>query len=303
MQKSFKFKGVNILFLTVFIFSLLLGCSHFAMASDSAKEIDVLRIGATPGENVMKTREKYKPFVEYLEKKLGMKVELFATTDYAGVIEAMRAGKIEMASFGPLSYVLAADKADAEAFAKEYRPGAGSYYVGYIITHPESNINTIADIKGHSFAFVDPASTGGNLIPRKEMIKNNINPDKDLESVVYLGGHDMVAMAVANKKVDAGSVVNIHYDKMIKEKIITDKNTKVIYKSDPFPGSAMAWRKNLPEDLKDKLKDALLNISEEDYEKLKGFLGKITKYVEAQDSDWDSIRETVDILHIDLSKQ
>lgn len=264
---------------------------------------DVLKIGATPGENIELTRSRYELIANYLEMKTGIKTELYLATDYTGVIEAMRAGKIDIAQFGPLSYVLAHSVAGAEAFAKEYREGAGAFYTGYIISRKDSNINSIMDLKGHSFAYVDPASTGGHLIPRKEMIKKGIDPEKDLAETVFLGSHDQVALGVFHKRVDAGAVVNINYEPFVDKQIIDTSELQVIDKSEPFPGSAWTWRKDLPEDTKNKVRDALLGLRAETAPELKDFLRQVTKYDPATDSEWDSIRETVDLLHIDLTRQ
>lgn len=223
----------------------LVGLLFFSVGASASAET-VLRVGATPGENIEVTRDRYQLIIDYIQKHTGIRTELYLATDYTGVIEAMRAGKIDVASFGPLSYVLAADMAGAEAFAKEYRKGAGAMYTGYIITRADSDISTIKDLKGRSFGFVDPASTGGNLIPRMNMLKNGIDPDKDLSETAYLGSHDQVALAVAHKRVDAGAVMNFNFEAFLDRGTVPDDQFKVIHKSDPFPGSAWCFRKDLP---------------------------------------------------------
>ncbi len=291
------FTSLGKLFLGVLLAGLIVTGTSVTASAEK-----VLRIGATPGENIEVTRERYQHIIDYIQKHTGIQTELFLATDYTGVIEAMRAGKIDVASFGPLSYVLASDKAGAEAFAKEYRKGAGSMYTGYIITRADSDINDIKDLKGHSFGFVDPASTGGNLIPRMNMLKNGVDPDKDLTETTYLGSHDQVALAVAHKRVDAGAVMNFNFEAFLDRGTVPADQFKIIHKSDPFPGSAWCYRKDLPEDLKQKVRDAMFSISLDTCPELKDFLRKIEKYQPATDADWDSLRETVHILNIDLTK-
>lgn len=291
------FTSLGKLFLGVLLAGLIVTGTSVTASAEK-----VLRIGATPGENIEVTRERYQHIIDYIQKHTGIQTELFLATDYTGVIEAMRAGKIDVASFGPLSYVLASDKAGAEAFAKEYRKGAGSMYTGYIITRADSDINDIKDLKGHSFGFVDPASTGGNLIPRMNMLKNGVDPDKDLTETTYLGSHDQVALAVAHKRVDAGAVMNFNFEAFLDRGTVPANQFKIIHKSDPFPGSAWCYRKDLPEDLKQKVRDAMFSISLDTCPELKDFLRKIEKYQPATDADWDSLRETVHILNIDLTK-
>lgn len=261
-----------------------------------------LRIGVIPAENIYRTKEEYRGLIDHFKFKLGVDVELFTATDYTGVIEAMRSGKIDVAFFGPLSYVLAVDKAHAEVIVKENRKKAGSMYEAYIVTYADSDIHTIQDLKGHSFSYVDPASTGGHLVPRLAMVKNGIDPEKDLKSVIYAGGHDASLLAVKNKKVDAGAIVNVSYNDMKSKGIFTEKDVRIIFISDPFPGSAWAVRRNLPDDMKTNIQNVFLNLHKENPTALEGFAGKVLNYEKAYDSEWDVIREMAKILKLDLSK-
>ena len=176
--------------------NLLTGCNKTNDTSGENNEKIKIKIGYTPGEDAIKTKERFKPFIEYFEARTGYEVELFVASDFAGVVEAMRAGKVDIASYGPLSYVLAADVAGAEAFAADYMEELGQFYEAYIVAHPDSDINNIEDLKGKNFAFVDPASTGGYLIPTLELMEHGINPEVDFASTVFAGGHDACVLAV-----------------------------------------------------------------------------------------------------------
>jgi len=296
---------VVLVMLSVMLSFVLGGCggSNQTAKSAAGAEIKVLRVGAIPAEDAQKTRENYQSLAKYLEKKTGLPVEIFVATDYSGVIEAMRAGKLDIAMFGPFSYVLAADKANAEAFAVEIRKGSGTSYKSLVVTNPESGIAKLQDVKGRTYAFVDPASTSGNLIPRSFYKKNDINPDKDFKSVMYAGGHDAAALAVKNRKVDAASMDDITYGNMKEKGLITDQDVKVIFQSDPIPGSPWAWRKDLPEDLKGKLKNAFMSVAKEDQAALSAYGGKVEGYADAKDANYNVIRDTAKILNLDLSKK
>ncbi|MDR3566337.1 MAG: phosphonate ABC transporter substrate-binding protein [Negativicutes bacterium] len=300
-------KGISkigiVIWVALAVLSLALsGCST-TQNTAKPQEVKVLRVGAIPAEDAQKTRDAYKPLTSYLEKKTGMQVELFVATDYSGVVEAMRSGKLDIAYFGPFSYILAADKAGAEAFTVEVRKGSGTSYKSIVITSPDSGINKLEDVKGHTYAFVDPASTSGNLIPRSFYKKNNIDPDKDFKTVVYAGGHDAAALAVKNHKVDAASMDDITYGNMKQQGLIDDQNIKVIFQSDPIPGSVWAWRKDLPDDLKGKLKAAFLSVAKEDPTGLKAYGGSVEGYAETSDANYNVIRETAKILNLDLTKK
>lgn len=279
---------------------LLTGCQP--AEEETSEELTKLRLGAVPGENIEARREEYVPFVEYLERKLDMEVELFVGTDYTATIEAMRAGKLDIAWYGPFSYVLAADIANAEAFAAGYREDDGIYYESYIITHPDSGINDITDLKGKTFAFVDPASTGGYLIPLMHMVEAGIDPEKDLASTVFLGGHDACALAIKNKNVDASTIVKHMYKKALQKGLIVEEDVKIIHVSDPFPGGPLAWRKDLHGDIKEKLLDAILNIPEEEYDKLKDCLEGVVRFEAVDDSTWDILRKAAEVLNLDIEE-
>lgn len=286
----------------LFTISLLSGCSTGTPnAAQPTGETRVLRVGAIPSEDAQKVRETYNPLVNYLEKKTGMKVELFVATDYSGVVEAMRSGKLDIAYFGPFSYILAADKAGAEAFAVENRKGSGTTYRSIIVVNPEAGINSLEDLKGHSIAFVDPASTSGNLIPRSILMSKGINPEKDFKSIIYAGGHDADELAVKNRKVDAAADSDSNYNKMKEAGLISDRDVKIIYTSDPIPNSPWAWRKDLPADLKATIKTAFLNVAREDAAVVAA--QKLEGYEETNDANYDIIRSTAKILNLDLSKQ
>lgn len=298
--------GILLGMVLISITFLAAGCGSKQEAAKAAQppaQNSVLRIGAIPAEDAQKQRDSYAPLVSYLEKKTGMKAELFVATDYSGVIEAMRSGKLDIALYGPFSYILATDKANAEAFVVEIRKGSGTSYKSLITTHPESGINNLEDLKGRTFSFVDPASTSGNLIPRSNLKKRNIDPDTDFKSVVYSGGHDASALAVKNRKVDAGAFDDITYNNMKEKGLITDKDIKIIFESDPIPGSLWAWRKDLPDDLKVKIKEAFLSVAKEEPAALSAYGGKVEGYAETSDDKYNVIRETARILNLDLTKK
>jgi len=174
-------------------------------------------------------------------------------------------------------------------------------YRTVIVTRAGSGINKIEDLKGKTFAFVDPASTSGNLFPRYVFSKYDISPEKDFKTVIYAGTHNGVELAVKNKTVDAGADSDTSYDQMVKSGQIDPKVNVVIFKSDPIPGSPIVIRGDLPADFKAKVKDTLVNMDQQTIFKVNGW-GDIAKYVEAKDSDYDIVRETAKVLNLDLTK-
>ena len=159
-----KRKNLAILFLTIIIIVGIVfivkpkGDNITGDAVQGTEDIKVLRMGLIPADDAEEMLRDYEPVRQYLSQKLGIPVEIQVTSDYTAAIEAMRYKHIDMAWFGPFSYIIAANVADAEAIVNGVRRSDGkSDYHSVIVTRADSGINSLADLKGKSFAFVDPA--------------------------------------------------------------------------------------------------------------------------------------------------
>lgn len=264
-------------------------------------EIKVLKMGLIPADDAAEMIRDYEPIKEYLSEQLGIPVEIQVTSDYTAAIEAMRARHIDLAWFGPFSYVIAANVAGAEAIVNGVRRSDGkSDYHSIIVVRADSGIETIEDLKGKSFAFVDPASTSGNLIPRKILLENNIDPDNDFSISYYAGTHNAVEYAIANGKVDAGADSDNSYNRMVEAGEIDPAVNKIIYTSESIPGSPIAVRGDLPQELKQKIQDALISMNEQTIHQVSGW-GDIASYQKVFDLDYDIIRQTAEILGMDVN--
>src|SRR3989338_7218215 len=195
-------KKTAILGLLLSLSIILSGCQTGAKTAKD--EIKVLKMGLIPADDAEEMLRSYEPVKEYLSEKLGIPVEIQVTSDYTAAIEAMRGKHIDMAWFGPFSYIIAANVAGAEAIVVGVRRADNrSDYRSIIVAREGSGITSLKDLKGKSFAFVDPASTSGNLIPRKMLLENNIDPDKDFSRTFFAGTHNSVEYAIANKTLHA----------------------------------------------------------------------------------------------------
>ena len=268
---------------------------------NDGQEIKILKMGLIPADDAEEMLRNYEPIKEYLSEKLGMPVEISVTSDYTAAIEAMRSKHIDMAWFGPFSYIIAANIANAEAIVNGVKESTGSAtYKSVIVANANSGIEKLEDLKGKSFAFVDPASTSGNLIPRKILIENEIDPDNDFSVSFFAGTHNAVEYAVANGKVDAGADSNNSYDRMVEAGENDPEVNKIIYTSEEIPGSPIVVRGDLPAEFKDKIKQALIDMDNQTIHKVDGW-GDITSYQAVSDSDYDVIRKTAEILGMDVS--
>lgn len=258
-------------------------------ATVASAQIKEIRFGLIPSEDADKLIADSRPFIEALEKNIGMKIKPFVAIDYSAVIEAIKSDKLEIAFLGPNAYVLAKDKVKAhvEPVGRGVMAKTGkSSYKALIIAHPSRPISKISDLKGKTFALVDPASTSGNLVPRYVFELNKINPEKDFKSLYYSGTHQASLIAVKEGKVDAAAIADEVYDLAISRNQLKPSDVKIIHSSDPIPGSPFVVRTNLPKDLQDKLRKGLMNLKEVRF----GKLGVVTKMDPATDKDYDVVR-------------
>lgn len=276
------------------LMSVITGCSS---KPSSAEKESILRVGLIPNENHAEMLSINQPLKDYLEVELGMKVELFVAADYVGVIEAMNSGQLDIAYYGPLTYVLAKEKTGAIPLVKAEVKGSATYH-SVIITRKDSGVESFEDLKGKVFAFGDPASTSSHLMPNAMLRQNGINPDEDLEKV-FTGGHDAVALTVFNGQAAAGGLNENNYKKLIEKGMIDEDQLTVLIKSEAIPEYPWAARKDLDKELIGKLIEAFVKIEDEAI--LKPQLA--TGFVPAEDSDYDVIRSLVGILGIDLEEQ
>jgi phosphonate transport system substrate-binding protein len=197
-----------------------------------------------------------------LEVATGYHFESFVATSYAGVIEAMGAGRADIGWLNTFSYVIAHQKYGAEVRLVTVRFGL-PYYRAEIIAQSSAGVNTLADLKGKRFAFVDPASTSGYLFPLAGLKKAGYDPQKFFGQTIFAGSHNNVVLAVYQGRVDAGAVFEDARGSVQKTLPDVMQKVKVVWKSDPIPNDTVSFRRELPGDVKDRVTKALLRFSQE----------------------------------------
>ncbi len=185
----------------------------------------------------------YRPLAEHLGRHLGRAVQLRTVDSWEGLAKALAAGQVDIALMGPWGYVLANHAAGAQAVATIEYDGKPEYFA-LIVTHPDSGIRTIADLKGRSFAFGDKGSTSGYLIPLHFFMNQGIEPERDFARVVHTK-HQAIETQVAAGALDAGADYNRNRNAMIEQGLLDPKRSVVIWQSDPLPNDAVAVREAL----------------------------------------------------------
>jgi phosphonate transport system substrate-binding protein len=197
---------------------------------------------------------------DLLHAKTGLFFKTFVATDYVGVIEAMKATppKAQMASLATAAYILAADQKVAQAALVSVRNGS-AFYKGMIITRPDTGIKTLADLKGKTFARVDPLSASGWIVPSLMLKAAGLNLDADIR-ILDAGSHPAVVTAVYTGQADAGAcfvdartlIQKDHGDVM--DKVI------IVQESANIPNDGVQFSPSLPQALRDQIVDSLLAI-------------------------------------------
>ncbi len=276
--------------------TLLIAIGLPALAQAAESDPDTLKVALLPDENASELIKRNQPLKDYLETSLGKKVELIVTTDYSSMIEAMRFGRIDLAYFGPLSYVMAKSKSDIEPFAAMVVDGKPTYR-SVIIANAESGISEYAGIKGRKMAYGDRASTSSHLIPKTVLLeKAELKAGDDYEQH-FVGSHDSVAVNVANGNADAGGLSEVIFGHVTERGLIDPKKVKVLGYSKEYPQYPWAMRSNLDAELKQRVRDSFLSI--DDPEVLKSF--KAESFAPISDSDYDVIREMGSLLGLDFA--
>lgn len=278
------------------LFAVLALTMGIAVAHAGDSDPKVLKVGLLPDENASTVIKNNKPLEEYLEKQLGKQIELVVTTDYSSMIEAMRHGHLDLAYFGPLSYVLARQKSEIEPFAALKSKGSVTYQ-SVLVGNVAAGINKPEDVKGKHMAFGDKASTSSHLIPKSVLAEKGLMAGKDYEEH-FVGNHDAVAIAVQNGHAQAGGLSRPIFESLVERKIIDPAKVKVIEYSKPFPQYPWTMRSDLKPELKEKIKAAFYGIK--DAAVLKPF--KAEAFEPITDQQYDVVRNLGPLLKIDLAK-
>lgn len=247
-----------------------------------------LRLAMIPSTDPGKIVRDSQPLVKYLEKETGSRVELVVPTNYAAVVEAIANDRVDIGYLGGFTFVQASRRAGVRPLVQRERD---QNFHSVFITQPRSGINSLADLKGHSFAFGDVNSTSGHLMPAYYMRAAKVDPGV-LARALYTGGHDATALAVANGKVDAGAMDELVFANMTKSGKITPDQVKVFYTTPAFFDYVWAARKGLDPKLGDAFAAAFLKLDASNPEsKVLLDLLNATKYMRADASSYDKLRQ------------
>jgi phosphonate transport system substrate-binding protein len=256
-----------------------------------------------PNENTEQMAEARGMLEKEIAAALGLRAREINVADYNAVVEAMRTKHADIGGFGPVSYVQAAERSGAEAMVMVAPMGDKNQagYTSMFIVKPGSPIRSLRDLRGKTFAFVDPSSTSGNYVPTLELM--NAFPGMTNEdfhtngvffsSVTFSGKHYNSIQAVINGDVDAAAVASNTIRTELENGRVRQGDFVMIHNSPMIPNSPIAIRSDLPADLKAAVKRFYLNYKNPVYFQTIHGLPPDQKpaFVEADDRDYDYVRD------------
>ena len=212
----------------------------------------------TPVEDPAVYENVFADFMEYLAKVTGKRIRWFPAESYAAQVEAMRSGRLHIAGVATGPTAFAVNLAGFIPIVAMQRADGTVGYTLQLITHRDSPVRTVTDLKGRRVAHVAPSSNSGDIAPRALFKALGVEPDKDYK-VLYSGKHDNSIMGVVNKDYDAAPVASTVVERMQARGMFKPGTLRVVYESTPFPRTAFGVAHNLAPELQEKIKQAFVS--------------------------------------------
>ncbi len=257
---------------------------------------DEITVGLIPARDAAGMIEQFTPMKEYIEDELGITIQLEVTDDYAELIRKMDDRKVDIAWFGPFSYIAAEMELDLEPLVVQSRKDTGVYYHSLILTKADTPHQSIESLNRTSFAFVEKGSTSGYVIPHAMFTSRDIEYEDYFSEIVYSQSHDGVLTDIINETVTAGAVGDITYNKWLSDGLIDEEELLILWKSSEIPGSPFVAHAQLNEKVKQRFTEAMLEVHVKAPEALIHYNKAIEYYVEADKQMYNSIRNISTIL-------
>lgn len=242
--------------------------------------------GINPFTSPENIKNMYVPILNGVFKKIGYTVRTMIVKDYDALSAGMKEGIIDVAWFSPFAYVNAHDKIGIEPLVTPRVNGKVSYN-GYIITRKDSGINSLAGLKGRSFAYVDEGSASGYLYAQHLIKSEGMNPKSVFSRTAFMGSHDSVIKAVLSKEYDAGATYSDAVENAVKNGANMD-DFRIIAKTSDIPKDSIAINPKLPQEFGENLKKAFV-----EYVKTPNIKSPVDGFVESNDAKYDVIREVM----------
>jgi phosphonate transport system substrate-binding protein len=245
-------------------------------------------------ESAAEITRRWGPILAHLEKDLKVKIRSTTATDYRGTIEALKFRKADVGHLGPKSYVEASNNnyANVEPVAQLQLANGSLGYRSCLIVHADSDVFSPEDMAGKTFAFNDPNSTSGYLVPSAFfLMEMGVDARRYFAKVTFSGSHEASILAVANKKVDVASTNLPDLQQLTREGKVPRGGLRVIWVSKLIPNDPVVVRKDLPPSLKGAIQESLISMRERSPEAFKEIGAWVGGFVKADDGKYQVIRD------------
>jgi phosphonate transport system substrate-binding protein len=269
---------------------------------DKSGPVGTLTFAFQPQENPDGLQLDVERFAEFVGERTNHDVEVFLPTNYASVVEALRSGNADVAYFSGLPYLHAHEKAGAQLLVVEERDG-NPYYYSQWYALADSDIEELSDLEGRSIAFTSPSSTSGFLFPLAEVIDQGLlarggDPQSFFDNVLYAGGYQQALMALVNGRVEAAAASDYALQTYLSEE--EQAKLKVIARQGPVPTHGLAIHPDIDAELKEAIRDALLELNEEEHrELLTSVYGAEKLVVQDHDEHVSALRHAYELVDLD----
>ena len=261
-----------------------------ACSSGGVGVADTLRVSAIPDEDPQELLRKYKPFADYIAKEVGVRVKFVPVVDYAATVEGLAADRLDIVWYGGFTSVQATQRAKGATRLAMREEDAS--FKSLFVTRTDSGIETLADLKGKTFAFGSVSSTSGHLMPRYFLKAAGVEPERDFKRFGFSGAHDATAAWVEAGRVDAGALNFLVWRKLVEKKKIDTGKVHVFWTTPPYVDYVWVARGGVPREIREKFTQALLKLDYSNPEHKQVMdLQRTRKFIPARDSDWDGIKE------------
>ena len=230
----------------------------FSVVGPTALAQQVLRVTTIPEEAATEQVRKFGPITKYLERTVGMKIEFVPVNDYPAAVEALVNKQVELVWFGGFTHVQAQIRSGGKIIAIAQREEDDNKFRSVFITQKDSGITKLSDLKGKEFSFGSQSSTSGHFMPRFNLLKAGVDPDKDFKRVAYSGAHDATIASVVSGRVAAASLDITVWRKFVSEKKVDTNKVDVFFTTPPFFNYNWSVHADMPVALREKISKALL---------------------------------------------
>lgn len=272
-----------------------------ATGGNNAGSDELYEVAVIPSQSIGEMEEGLGLLEEHLAGELDREVEVTHYPSYNAVVEAINFGHVDLAYFGPVTYLIAYEQSEAEAILTQNIDGE-PYYYSYIVTQPDAPWDTLddllEDVEDVSFAFGSQSSTSGFAVPGYELMERGVYESEstyEFDELRFTGSHDITADAVASGEVDAGAVDSAIFNALIDDGLIDEDDFKIIWESEQLYQYPWAVPAGTDEETIAEVQEAFLNIEDEE---IFSIFGGADSFVEASPDEYESILEAARALDL-----